>query len=687
MNHIIRKFILFTIIVFTFNTSNAQNSINESIILNNNGLTYDSLISVISNNKILFSDKFKLVKEIDDISAVHKINEIYEKILSEAKNQKEKKYTIDLYCSLANNYLVLNNLDKAKLYLDSAQTYENKTDSISSKALLSFITGRYYAIMKREDEANKYFHKSISFYEQIKGKESTAILLLYSLAAGYYDHGDIDGLKKIKDKMTYLAKIVNEPPSYTSTYAVTIAYYELMYKETAENHYQDSITLYNEKTINIFDNADKSTKNMLRSQIIQNYLNVAEAKLNQENPDWRQVKEYAAIASEILEHKDLNHIGLIDNKVILYRLKSKIFLHEKNYKEANKEAQKALAIMDSGQIGKDFSLYSSIYLLLINTYEEMGDYKMALKYYKLKDEINDEIDKEKRFATIKDLETKYETAKKDLEISHLNEERQQMQYNRAIMIACFITIAILLIIALLYNRLRRLQKEKEVIQMNKRIEERDFEYQTLLNETQFKLAEQYISGLEGERIRLGKELHDGTANDLLAIILQIENNGNKEITVNLLKDVYADVRNISHNLVPPLMSNVTFADILIDFIRVKNKHSMVNFQLQLTPEDQWESLPADLATETYRIIQEAVSNMMKHSKSSVCNITVTRIDSTVTVQIIDNGKGFDLNKKNKGLGLRIMEERAKYMNANIEINSKIGKGTEVKLTFDISSIS
>lgn len=82
----------------------------------------------------------------------------------------------------------------------------------------------------------------------------------------------------------------------------------------------------------------------------------------------------------------------------------------------------------------------------------------------------------------------------------------------------------------------------------------------------------------------------------------------------------------------------------------------------------------------FRIVQEAIQNTIVHAFASTLVIIVTVIDERLRISIEDNGKGFDVQEKKSGIGLRSMNDRAKLLNAKLEITSVVGSGTTITIT-------
>ena len=115
--------------------------------------------------------------------------------------------------------------------------------------------------------------------------------------------------------------------------------------------------------------------------------------------------------------------------------------------------------------------------------------------------------------------------------------------------------------------------------------------------------------------------------------------------------------------------------------QVKNPTLSIN----LYTEGLEENLPQNTSAMLYRIIQECVNNVIKHSEATSLDISLLRNETELTATIEDNGKGFDSSQVNykEGIGLQNIRDRITFLKGELEIDSKPGKGTLFTITFMI----
>lgn len=206
-----------------------------------------------------------------------------------------------------------------------------------------------------------------------------------------------------------------------------------------------------------------------------------------------------------------------------------------------------------------------------------------------------------------------------------------------------------------------------------------------------------IDGQEKERQRLSRELHDGLGQNLVAIKLKLEAI-QQACPMNLLptmlqvKEMFThtieEVRRISNNLLPASLKEFSLAVVLRNLCTEIESNSgiTVNLSVGLLPE----SLDQLLKTYIYRIVQEALTNIVKHSGATRAGIAIFSDFNSLHLQIEDNGVGFDSSQSSfTGNGLYNMKERVVLLNGTINFISSKGKGVKIvaRLPLNLSGIN
>ena len=128
------------------------------------------------------------------------------------------------------------------------------------------------------------------------------------------------------------------------------------------------------------------------------------------------------------------------------------------------------------------------------------------------------------------------------------------------------------------------------------------------------MTEKYISGLENERNRLARELHDGLCNDLYTVELRLAASEPSSPSVEMLAECREQARRISHELMPPEFSYATIDEVLSDYVeRMSAGVAPCIISYESSPRDaSWAMVPDGVSFGIYRIVQEALANAVKH---------------------------------------------------------------------------
>lgn len=213
------------------------------------------------------------------------------------------------------------------------------------------------------------------------------------------------------------------------------------------------------------------------------------------------------------------------------------------------------------------------------------------------------------------------------------------------------------------------------------------------------LNESIIRLQDEERKRIARELHDSVGQLLAAISMNIgfveaerhrlSPDVAKRVTENnlMVQEITRQIRTISHLLHPPLLDEVGLASALRCYVEGFSERSRIDVKLDMPSE--LPRLPEEIELSIFRMVQECLTNVHRHSGSSTAAIRVVQEDSRVRVEIEDNGKGISGDKElafgakaQPGIGIRGMRERLRQLNGTLEIGSK-GCGTLVTATIPI----
>ena len=308
----------------------------------------------------------------------------------------------------------------------------------------------------------------------------------------------------------------------------------------------------------------------------------------------------------------------------------------------------------------------------VGNYKKSNDY--LKKYVKIKDSLNSEQNKK----SLANAESKYQSEKKDKEIAEQKlvladkelalTQSQSKTRTMSILIVSLLSASILLWF-LFQQRQKRIQQQLVTIQ-------REQEVRTL---------ESLMEGEEKERFRIAKELHDGVNGDLSAIkfklssLLEMNNTVIKE-AVTMIDNSCEQVRAISHNLVPPSLRDFNLLEAVEEYCQSMN--SIHEPEVHFQHIGDVIGLDKKQEANLFRIVQELVTNSIKHAEASEINIQLSHLENTLQLTVEDNGKGFDSKTiKSDGIGMRNVQSRVDYLNATKDFLSN-EKGTSYTITMD-----
>lgn len=304
----------------------------------------------------------------------------------------------------------------------------------------------------------------------------------------------------------------------------------------------------------------------------------------------------------------------------------------------------------------------SMYLLgqLAELANKKGDFKLAYSLLQRQKDLGDQLLNESTQKQLTEMQTKYETEKKELE---LQEEQLKNKNKTLLLISLIIAILGLVILVAIILQKRKIDRQKQAI----------------LN----------LENLEKERSRIARDLHDNLGAELTLISSKIDMRLYKTINKDE-KEELATIRNLSSNANTVLREtiwSINKTEITIDEL-VSKAEEYINRLVEDTPirysiysENKNHPLSPATALHLFRIIQEAINNSCKYAQCTELKVAINK-DS---LKIEDNGKGFDLAAVKRGYGLQNLEQRAEELNALFTIDSQPNKGTVIQLTMPFSN--
>ncbi|WP_118975697.1 tetratricopeptide repeat-containing sensor histidine kinase [Taibaiella koreensis] len=319
------------------------------------------------------------------------------------------------------------------------------------------------------------------------------------------------------------------------------------------------------------------------------------------------------------------------------------------------------------------------YSALSAIYGQLGQYEQAYRYQVAYADLNDSLQDVAKAREIAGLELKYRTAEKDKELAQNKALLYRLQ--RGIILGTA-TGLLLLGVAAGFWRSIRLKQKLQAAQI------RDLQQQQKIEQLHAKMQ-----GEEEERSRIARELHDGvnvllSATKMNYAALGKEHKGLPDTKtygeiMSLLNHMGLELRTITYKLVPELLIQQSLPDAIETFCELIQKSNRLHIELQTF--GSFTALKPEFCFAVYRVVQELVHNIVKHSGATQVLIALLYQDDLLQLTVEDNGNGFDTSKTMKGLGLESIRSRVKDLGGHISFNSRSGEGTSVEL--EVSTLS
>ncbi|NTW33561.1 MAG: tetratricopeptide repeat protein, partial [Bacteroidetes bacterium] len=523
--------------------------------------------------------------------------------------------------------------------------------------------GNIYNVQSNYPKALEYYQKSLRLNEKLGNKKGISECY-NSIGAVLDEQGNLSQSLNYYEKSLKINQELGNKKQISGSYNnIGVIYNELKAYSKAMEYFLKSLQIYEEL-------GDKKGISI-------NYNNLG--NIYKEQFLYTKALEYYQKSLNIYkELGDKEGISSVTNDI------AGLYIILKDYKSAFEYAQKALTTsIEIGALERKQDAYYNLSTL----FDATGDIKKALFYYKLYSETKDSILNTENQNRIIEMEAKYQSEKKEKEISLLNEqtknqdlkigqEKEKKQNQLIIFIASLIFI--ILFSVLLYSRYRHKQKNAMTIAMA--------EQQKL----RFK---EVIEAQELERKRIAEDLHDSiglilatakfnmTELEDIVTFKEAEDESILKNSIILVDEAFQEVRNISHNMMPSALTELGLVTALKELISKMNKSHKLHIDLKIYGFD--ERLNELVEITVYRIVQEIISNIIKHAEATVVDIILKKENTEINLNIEDNGIGIDKNKieKSSGIGWKNIFSRVTMLNGKINIDSKHNLGTTINISF------
>jgi len=634
----------FTFLLFTFyfpNPSSGETNARIQEILN---------AKVDSNKVKSLSDLCWDYRFISADSALY----FGEQALKLAKEINFTKGIAQAYNDMAIIFIDRANYRRATEYLDESIKIRKQLNDLPGIASICNKLGIIDQKQGRLKEALEHQISALKIYQKL-GQDKWIGYCLNNIAIIHQNLGNLNKALEYHQKaLEYRIKMNDQLGEATSYSNMANLYSRINDTISAIGYYEKALSI------------SRSLKN--DELISGNLSNMANISLAQKNYD-KALKLY----QESLEIRE----RLGDSKGISSTLSriGTVYTETHRYKEAAKVLNRSLSIAKNISVTEEeLSALLGLAKLKALTNQLDSSFVLMRLYITSKDSVYDARIKQQ----ILDVQSQYETDKLEQDLELVKKEKEfteikLQQRKTEIWLLIFVIISITGAGIFLFYRHQARQKAAANA-------ERIKEQETRMNAV--------FQAQEEERRRIAKELHDGVGQTISAIKMNYQSLTNKasdnvlssefQKIERMLDNAGKEVRSISHQMIPKELEQFGLVPAVEGMLNLNLEHSSLEYQFEHSGFE--ERIGNHIELVLFRVLQELVSNVIKHSKASELNVQLVKVKSHVVLNVSDNGIGFEVEKKEKnGIGLLNIASRIDSIKGHLHYESAMGSGTSVTI--------
>ncbi len=608
------------------------------------------------------------------------------------KKSNNLKRLGNCYHNTGNSFYAKSNLESALGYYYKAVDFYEKANEPKLKGSVTMNIGVINYNLKNYDIALRFFNQA-----KVIAKNNNDELQILSVNANistiYHGQKKFDeAIVVLKENLKLNEKIKNRKVESVSTSTLASCYERIGDVDNAEKYLKAAITLAEEDNdqelliINYNNYASflSGTKRINEAITLEKKALAIASK----SPEFLKFKHslYSSLAAFYNEINDLKSAFLYKDSQIVHKellinetSNNKLLELQTKY-ETNLKENKILILNKSDSIkslqitSQQLAISKSLFDIAQQKFASAEDSLLLFSQNEtiLQNRLDSSI-KEEKITTL---------TKKDLQ-KELALQKQQAAINQKNNTMIIVAIISILLLLLGYGLFRKKQLEQKALLATVQAKQRE------------QLTKAVIDAEENERKRLGSDLHDGVGQLFSAVKMNLsgllervnfENSNEKflaEKTLALVDESCKEVRIISHKMMPNTLLKSGIASDIKSFIekldeqKLKVNFSANGFSNQLEHNEE---------VILYKVIQELVSNIIKHAKASELTIAIEKDKSNIKALIRDNGVGFNYAATGSftGIGLKNIQTRIQYLNGTIYFDTAPNKGTTVNILVPLS---
>jgi signal transduction histidine kinase len=641
-----------------------------------------------------------LAFETNSYKAMGQDKKLYflDSINTSSSSLKNDSLTRKFLLDLSAEYYYLNINEKSLAVCQKAlQMSEQARDTMAIAKSFYYIGDTFEVSQK--DSAYYYYHQAEKLYRLLNNNSLTGKMFFKKAFVLFYEGNYVESEMQVSKALQFL-KTTKDKKQLFASYNLMAANFEKLEEfDNAIKYYMLAKAVLNDL---IRSNSGFDKNNNYKISLTVNLAEVYRRTAQYE----KAIQELESIMSPILKKDWPNYYAAIIGNLGYTKMKSGDLLGVENLLQealeiSQKSGNEASVVYKLNNLGEYYAVvrdtvksirYLKQSLQLAEKLKSSDDIRISLKLLSKIDYRNDSF-YNKRYIFIRDSLTKVQRnnrnkyARIEYETAVVEDKNTELSRKNLYLINFTFLIILFFGGVLTYRYIMNKKRELAHQKQHQKAEEEIFE---LLNEYQTKFSTIKIK----EQNRISRELHDSVLNKLYGTRLQLgilNSSDALEVKekrlgyVDLLQEIELEIRNISHDLhTDDIEVHWDYIHLLEHLIQEKNELTTTHFLFSATTEMDWNNIDGLVKITIYRIVQEALSNVIKYAEATACTVTLTKTDNNkLQLLIEDNGKGFEsTTKENDGIGLKNIQERAQLAQAELAITSKLGEGTKIEVVFN-----
>ena len=567
---------------------------------------------------------------------------------------------VDLYSFIGNNKAFSHTV-KAKAYLALSSIFSKQKKLAATDSALALAVkdsagfnsnmwmgyynrlGLNYFYQNKITEATALFTKGITLGEK-EHSSNIALSNLYTNVGTLYNQiGDSkNAIAVFQKNIQFIAATTNDINSITDNLSNIGTVYGSILQQP------DSAIAYYEKGL-VVQQLNKAHDN--GDQVFTLLINIA--SIFKDRKQYDSARYYQHLAAPLFNDiKDpVAQLTFTMNEAVVYA----------QVRDVSKEVATIKSYLPDFYKDNNLEYLQNAYMDLALVSKLRHQYAEALSYHTTLDSILETMASDKNKQIVQEMNVKYETAKKDLQ---LNEQQEAIAHREWLIGLLMAVLAIVILAIVLYSSRQQLKlRKKEAIQ-------------------QQHFTAQLIAQTEEERNRIAQDLHDGVSQELM-LLKETTHQAGLSVTKKI-DAIIQEIRNISRNLRPEMLDKIGLAK-SIEYLCMQTMEAQ---QLFISTDINYQHLlPIETDLQLFRIVQESLTNIIKYAKAEAVLVSINEKNNALHLEVKDNGMGFSVAEtlaSGKSFGLHSIIQRAKVINGEASINSS-SSGTIISIVLPFVS--